>query len=539
MDDPAVHPLAFDWDAAFPEVTASGGFDVVVGNPPYIRQEWLKPYKAHWEKRFKSFFGTADIYTYFFELGMNCLRLNGRLGFITSGSWVRGNFGGPLRGYLSENTKMESIIDFGEYQPFEGAEMIRPSISVFRKSKPKGSARLFKWLTKGNPPENLSDVISCTTTMSTSRLGNAAWELDPDDVVALRHKLSDKGQTLKIYAGRVYRGVVTGLNDVFVISSETRSRLIKADSASEELIVPFVQGTHMRPWYLERSNQFLIFTRRGVMIDQYPAIEEYLLEYRERLEPKPSNHPSGVRWLGRKPGQYKWFEIQDTVDYWQVFEGPKIVWSDISKLPRFCMDTSATYLGNTGFVVPGENHFLLGILSSWATWFFISKTAQPLRLRGDRWQYRLFAQFMEQVPIPYANNADQAVISDLSRRCGDFAQTRYEVQRSVQARLGGTFGESDDGLSKGQLNNKAQAWWENSLNQLGTALKTSFKLPGNPFQNPRIADEWEPYLAEKKAEVDRLTRQLQDAEAELNDRVYRLFDLTPDEIALLQREVEH
>ncbi|HUG18285.1 MAG TPA: DNA methyltransferase, partial [Planctomycetaceae bacterium] len=144
VDDPAVHPLAFDWDAAFPEVTASGGFDVVVGNPPYIRQEWLKPYKTHWEKVFKSYSSTSDIYTYFFELGVNRLRTNGRLGFITSGSWVRGNFGGPLRGYLSANTRIESIVDFGEYQPFEGAEMIRPSICVFRKTSPGGVAKLFK-----------------------------------------------------------------------------------------------------------------------------------------------------------------------------------------------------------------------------------------------------------------------------------------------------------------------------------------------------------------------------------------------------------
>jgi hypothetical protein len=89
------------------------------------------------------------------------------------------------------------------------------------------------------------------------------------------------------------------------------------------------------------------------------------------------------------------------------------------------------------------------------------------------------------------------------------------------------------------LNNKATAWWEQSANELGTALKTSFKLATNPLKNPRIADEWEPYLAEKLAEVNALSRQLADAEAELNERVYRLFELTADEIKLLQREVEH
>ena len=103
VDDVAIHQRAFDWKAAFPEVFAAGGFDVVVGNPPYIRQEWLAPYKPHWEHRFRSYHGTADIFTYFFDLGLSVLRDGGRLGFITSGSWVRGNFGGPLRKLLSEN----------------------------------------------------------------------------------------------------------------------------------------------------------------------------------------------------------------------------------------------------------------------------------------------------------------------------------------------------------------------------------------------------------------------------------------------------
>jgi type I restriction-modification system DNA methylase subunit len=157
VDDPQVHPKAFDWRAAFPEVFSplpsgdaqgvralGGGFDVIVANPPYIRQEWLAPYKEYWQKRFKSYTGTADIFTYFYELGIDLLREGGRLGLITSGSWVRGNFGAPLRKYLAENSKVESMIDFGEYQPFEGAEMIRPTIAVLSKNPRGGSMRLFK-----------------------------------------------------------------------------------------------------------------------------------------------------------------------------------------------------------------------------------------------------------------------------------------------------------------------------------------------------------------------------------------------------------
>jgi hypothetical protein len=400
--------------------------------------------------------------------------------------------------------------------------------------------RLFKWLVAGRPPENLSEIIEAAPTMRTDHLSADAWELEPDNVIELRKKLAAGGPSLAEFVdGKVFRGVTTGLNEVFVVTQSIRNELIAADERSNEIIKPFVQGTHLRPWYIEASGEFLIFPRRGICIDEYPAVLEYLESHRERLEPKPSNWPSSKKWKGRKPGSYKWYEIQDSVDYWPNFERPKIVWPDISKLPRFSMDTENRYLGNTGYIVPGGDYFLLGVLSSSATWFYISKTAQPLRLRGNRWQYRLIAQFMEKVPIPSATDEDKQTIGNLAQRACSLGRQRYELQTSVQHRLRTTFGESASGEPLGKLNAKAHAWWEITANQLGGALKTSFKLASNPMSNPRTADEWEPYLAEKRGQVERLTRELADAESEINERVYRLFNLTDDEIALLQREVEH
>ena len=139
------------------------------------------------------------------------------------------------------------------------------------------------------------------------------------------------------------------------------------------------------------------------------------------------------------------------------------------------------------------------------------------------------------MPVPNAPGAERQAIANLAQTCGSVGQERYQGQVSFQRRLLQAF----SGGGSGPLNQKAEAWWELSLNQLGDALKQSFKLPANPMKNPRAADEWEPYLREKQAENARLTRQLAAAEAELNDRVYRLFDLTADEIKLLQKEVEH
>ena len=229
-----------------------------------------------------------------------------------------------------------------------------------------------------------------------------------------------------------------------------------------------------------------------------------------------------------------WWELR-SCDYWDAFDGPKIVWPDISKLPRFSMDTAARYMGNTGYFIPTSDAYLLGILSSWATWFSISKTSQPLRLRGDPGQYRLFTQSMEHIPIPDAADAEREAIAELARKCSAAGQERYAVEKLVRRRLRQAFGES----SALPFNQMAEAWWERGLMPLGEALKQSFKLSANPLKSPRVADEWESYLAEKRADHARFTRLLADTEKELNDRVYRLFDLTSEEIVLLQKEVEH
>ena len=120
VDDPAVDPKAFDWKAQFPSVFERGGFDAVVGNPPYVRQERLAPMKEHLEKKYMSFNSAADLYVYFYEKALSILKQGGRLGFISSGTFVKGAFGPPLRSYLSQSCHLSSLIDFGEHQPFPG-----------------------------------------------------------------------------------------------------------------------------------------------------------------------------------------------------------------------------------------------------------------------------------------------------------------------------------------------------------------------------------------------------------------------------------
>lgn len=172
------------------------------------------------------------------------------------------------------------------------------------------------------------------------------------------------------------------------------------------------------------------------------------------------------------------------------------MWPDISKLPRFSLDRLGRCAGNTVYFVPCDDAYLLGVLSSWATWFYISKTAQPLRLRGDRWQYRLFTQSMKAIPIPEASDSDRVAIGSLAESRAALSLSRYELQSHVQRRLAETFGISQKGEPLGALNEKAQAWWEANLATLGAALKTSFKLASrhNISKVARQSKTWRPAI---------------------------------------------
>ena len=290
--DPEVHPKAFDWPAAFPEVFARDGFDVVVGNPPYVRQEWIAPFKPYLKDHFRTYHGVADLYVYFYELAMRLLRPGGRLSYVVTNKWLKAAYGEPLRRFFAEHAWVESVIDFGHAkQIFEDADVF-PSIIVARKP------------TDGPPPETtrvcaiprellrINDldiqVREAGSVIERSRLGVDAWSLEPKAVYDLVSKMRRVGISLTEFAGvKPYYGIKTGLNEAFMVDTRTRNVLLAEDSKSGEILKPYLRGQDIKRWSPEWAGVWMIFTRRGIDIDGYPAIKQYLSKYREQLEPKP------------------------------------------------------------------------------------------------------------------------------------------------------------------------------------------------------------------------------------------------------------
>lgn len=446
-----IYNRAFEWRYAFPEVLDNAGqfagFDVVVGNPPYIRHELIAPLKPHLLKTYPNVAaGTADLYVYFVELGMNLLREGGYFSYIIPNKWMRAGYGAGLRRWLKTLT-INRITDFGDLPVFDeattypsiltlqkknsvvvelpdGVEFQRPGASDAQNAIPGGAnsatpnnpatpqlvlkAALVQTLdfSRVNADGLTRYLADHTFEMPLDALADNGWTLSDATTQQLLRKLRAAGKPLREYVqDKIYRGVLTGLNEAFVIDEPTRARLVAEDARSAEVIKPFLAGRDIKRYQTPVADKFLIFTRRGINIEEYPAILAYLEQFKDRLTPKPRDHKGG--WAGRKEGRYRWFEIQDAVDYYAEFEKPKIMLPDIAIKCQATYETGVNYCGDTSFVIPVDDKFLLAVLNSSPVLFFYANIASSIR--GGYLRFK--PMYFSQIPIPEASAEIQADIS--------------------------------------------------------------------------------------------------------------------------------
>ena len=394
-DDERARINIFDWHQEFAPIMKAGGFNAVIGNPPYVRQESLSDLKQYFETHYEAFDGVADLYTYFMEQGVKLLRDGGLFSIIVSSSFLRASYGEPLRRTLKKHAAVLRIVDFGGLAVFANAKDTYVCIPLLQ----KGGKQARVEIAKLNSLEfiNLNDYVSQHHfTIPSERLSAEAWALKSDDEATVFAKIMKTGKPLGEYVARsFFRGVTTGLNDAFIIDDATRNQLIKQDKKSAELIKPLLGGEDIRRYVFNETSMWLIFTRRGVDIDRYPAIRNHLARRREYLTPKRDKSTK----KGRKPGRYAWYEIQDDVAYYEVFDRPKILYPDIAKGPRFCLDLDRHYVANTVYCLGTDDRYLLGVLNSRLFWFVISNISIPFGIRAGQYRYRLIYQYMEKVPI--------------------------------------------------------------------------------------------------------------------------------------------
>ncbi len=363
------------------------GFDVVIGNPPYVRQEQIKHLKEQFKKQFECFTGTSDLYVFFYERGFKLLREHGVLTYISSNKYFRAAYGQKLRQFLASRSRIHQIIDFGDAPVFTA--IAYPTIVITERAKSQESTfRALNW-EMGKAIERFESVVEQESFwMPQKELGESGWQFANDISLRLLERIRKAGTPLGEYVNRrFYYGIKTGFNEAFVVDQITRDRLIAEHPSSEEVLKPFLRGRDVKRWRVTYQDLWLIFTRRGIDIEKYPAIHNHLLQFKDRLMP-------GIPG-GRKSGSYEWYEIQDNIAYWNEFATPKILYQEIATYQAFAWDTSGAFSNNKTFLIPNASLYLLALLNSKLIWFFLGSIVG--KMAGGT--YAMQTIYISQIPV--------------------------------------------------------------------------------------------------------------------------------------------
>ncbi|MEG4167038.1 MULTISPECIES: Eco57I restriction-modification methylase domain-containing protein [unclassified Microcoleus] len=355
------------------------GFDICIGNPPYVRQEQIKEFKPIFKSQYDCYTGVADLYVYFYEQGLKLLKNQGILCYISSNKYFRSGYGEKLRKFLAKESTIQQLIDFGDAPIFTA--IAYPSIIIASKEQPKNhQTRVLNW-ELGQPVDQFAFVFENQSfLMAQKELTADGWRLESSTVLNLLGKLRTTGTPLGEYVnGRFYYGIKTGFNEAFVVDRETRDRLIAEHPSSAEVLKPFLRGRDVKRWSVNFADQYLIKIESSenkkhpwsnkanseaekVFAKTYPAIYKHFQQFRDSLIKREDQ------------GKYFW-ELR-SCKYWQEFEQPKIIIPAITQNVEYAADFVGYFSNDkTSICVIEDVCYVLGILNSQLMWWFIQNTA--------------------------------------------------------------------------------------------------------------------------------------------------------------------
>ncbi len=401
FDDEEIYRVkAFDWDTQFADIMRDGGFDAVIGNPPYVRMEEFKDIKPYLRDKYSIHADRMDLYGYFIEKEHQLLRDSGLFGMIVSNKFIKARYGKGLRRYLSENANLIQIFDLAGLPVFSGAT-VRTVIILSTKGLNRGKLDYVPTmaLEKFRSIEGKSQLMSQIHENSSYQIGikqitGEDWNFARPNVYGLLERLSTSTQSLLDYISPlpVCMGVKSGLTSAFVIDEQTKEAIIENNLEASEIIKPLLNGRDVRRYKINYSNNYLIYTYHGVDIAKYPSVENYLRAFKGKLEKRATKQ----EWYELQQPQYRFAEYMDN---------PKIIFPDIGTTTRFSLDKTGFYGTNTTYFIPSDDLYLLGILNSKLSQFYFTQVCAGLEGTGDTY-LRFFGQYLEKVPV--ANPDDKA-----------------------------------------------------------------------------------------------------------------------------------
>ncbi len=435
---------AFEWHFEFPEVLDDEGdflgFDCIIGNPPYIRQEQIKDLKPLLEKQYHNFYNsTADIYTYFFALSYHLLKEKGFSTFITSNKYARAKYGAKLREWLLKKTTIVSYMELNALKVFESAAVDTSIMNFIKQTPPKESG--FKYY---EPTSNDKDDLKSTPSllMRQNALSTESFIFANATLLDLRDKIESIGTPLKDWDIQIYRGILTGANEAFIIPTEKRDSILNACKTQEErkrterLIKPILRGKDIKRYSYEWADLWVINTHNGytsalkskippIDIEKYPATKAHLDAHYDTIATRSDQ--------GDTP-----YNLRNCA-YLEDFEKEKIVYGEIVQEPRFYLDNGECELGYfyaeaTSFILIGEHlRYLLGMLHSKLITFAF-KTFYAGGGLGES-GYRYKKAFIERLPIPKITHKNQELADKITDYAEQILQSKAKDSKANTQRL--------------------------------------------------------------------------------------------------------
>ena len=426
-----LNPL--EWMLEFPEVLDEEGkfigFDIVIGNPPYIEAKKLKNQSPALKGHYDVYSGTADLSVYFIELALKLTKEGGQVCYITTNKFFSTEFGKPVRSLILRNT-ITHLINFEQVEVFENVLVSSVILGITKDHYDDNSFTYHQFYQMNHEQikSNFDIEKESFENFEQSNLGEDEWSFATGASAELKRKLDALPRLGKLEGVHIYRGVTTGFNPAFIITNEQRYELIAKDPKNAEIIKNMLQGRNIRKWYYNESDENLIFTRKGINIDDYPSIKQHLLRFYDQLKPKTkSDDPEG-----RKPGSYKWYEILDNTAYYHHFErAEKVIWGLTAAKWTYTLDTEQHYLPSNAYILTSDIlpvRFILGLLNSKV----LHQYFKYIGVMTAGGAYTLKAATIEAMPIPESSIEQQQPIIDLVNTILSKKQRDKEADVSIE-----------------------------------------------------------------------------------------------------------
>ncbi|MFW6233530.1 MAG: Eco57I restriction-modification methylase domain-containing protein, partial [Nanoarchaeota archaeon] len=509
--------LAFDWNSEFKEIMNNGGFDVVIGNPPYVRVQNLKHEDIDFlTKNYVTPIGKLDISILFFEKSLNLINKHGKVSFISSSQWVNTDYGKNLRKLLSKEGFLSKMLDFGSLPVFEEADTY-PSIFIMNKLKNKylDYVKLFK----ENYDNIMTDKIKFKK-IDFKNLTSDSWQFSGFNLINHLNKNNLNWNELNKY-GKAYIGNITGYDKAFIVDK----KIIQEKKLEKELIIPYafkgeevIQYTHTIPNYFviypykkENDNQLLI--SENELKSKYPNIFNYLLEFKDELKKRKDSrkfYANNEQWYKHvRPGSFDYIKPK------------KIHVKGIStKLESGLLRENTNFSGaNCPAIILFENNFLLdvlGILNSKLVSFYLNNIC-PKKLGGYT---RYNTTNLNKIPIIFCKDDNLKNIVDIM----------LNLNKDFHDKKNKFFNRIKKSFELEKINKKLDSFYELKFNDF---IKEIEKLSKKKV-SLKDQDEWEDYFNEYKVELTNLKDEIQKTDNEINKMVYELYGLNQDEIKVIE-----